>query len=186
MAESASKPKKPRRSGRSRAIEKVAESYFQAVADRDPDAMASHWHADGVDDLVPIGPLRGPGAVRSQFAELFAAVPDLEFTVTNMVVDSQGASAQWRMRGTFDGEAFQGIESTGRSLDLRGCDCLEVDEGGLITRNTAYYDGAAFARQVGMLPAQDSGADRALRAGFNTVTRLRSAVAQRSRGGTPT
>ena len=185
MADPATQPKKPRRSGRSRAIEKVAESYFAAVADRDPDAMASHWHADGVGDLVPLGPLRGPGGVRSFFAELFAAVPDLEFLVTKMVVDSQGATVQWRMRGTFDGGAFQGIEATGRTIDLRGCDCMEVDEAGLITANTAYYDGAAFARQVGMLPPQDSGADRAMRAGFNTVTRVRSALAQRKGGTTP-
>lgn len=184
MAESPSKPKKPRRSGRPRAIEKTAESYFQAAADRDADAMASHWHAQGVDDLVPVGPLRGPGAVRSFFSELFTAVPDLEFTVTQMVIDSQGATVQWRMRGTFEGGAFQGIEPTGRQIDLRGCDCLEVDKDGLITTNVAYYDGAAFARQVGMLPAQDSGADRAMRTGFNTVTRLRSAVAARNRGGT--
>lgn len=184
MAESSSTPKKPRRSGRPRAIEKIAESYFQAVADRDPDAMAAHWHAQGVGDLVPIGPLRGPGAVRSFFSELFTAVPNLEFTVTQMIVDSQGASVQWRMRGTFDGGAFQGIEPTGRQIDLRGCDCLEVDEDGLITTNVAYYDGATFARQVGMLPAQDGGADRAMRAGFNTVTRLRLALAQRNRGGT--
>ena len=53
----------------------MAESYFQAAADRDADAMASHWHAQGVEDLVPLGPLRGPGAVRSFFAELFAALP---------------------------------------------------------------------------------------------------------------
>lgn len=185
MAETATKPKKPRRSGRPRAIEKVAEAYFQAVADRDPDAMAALWHADGVDDLVPIGPVRGPGGVRSFFAELFAAVPDMEFTVDKMVVDSQGASVQWRMRGTFDGEAFQGIEPTGREIDLRGCDCLEVDGDGLITANVAYYDGAAFARQIGMLPPQDSGPDRVMRAGFNTVTRLRSAVAQRKGGSTP-
>ena len=185
MADSDRKPKKPRRSGRPRKIEKTAESYFDAVARRDPDAMASHWHAQGVDDMVPLAPLRGPGAVRSFFSELFTAVPDLEFTVTQMVVDSQGATVQWRMRGTFEGGAFQGIEPTGRTIDLRGCDCVEVDDDGLITSNVAYYDGAAFARQVGMLPAQDSGADRAMRSGFNTVTRMRSALAQRKGGTTP-
>ena len=185
MAEPATKPKKPRRSGRARAIEKVAQSYFEAVAGRDADAMASHWHADGVGDLVPLGPLRGPGGVRSFFAELFAALPDLEFVVTQMVVDPQGATVQWRMGGTFDGGAFQGLEPTGRRIDLRGCDCMEVDGDGLITSNVAYYDGAAFARQIGMLPSQDSGADRAMRAGFNTVTRVRSALAQRKGGTTP-
>jgi steroid delta-isomerase-like uncharacterized protein len=184
MAAASSKPNKPRRSGRPRAIEKVAESYFAAVAARDADAMAAHWHADGVDDLVPVGPLRGPGGVRSFFSELFTAVPDLEFVVTKTVVDPQGATVQWRMRGTFDGGAFQGLEPTGREIDLRGCDCMEVDDDGLITSNVAYYDGAAFARQIGMLPSQDGGADRAMRAGFNTVTRLRSALAQRNRGET--
>lgn len=169
-------------SGRAEAIEAVAGSYFEAVAACDPDAMASHWHDDGVDDLVPIGILRGPGAVRTFFSELFAAVPDLEFLVLKMAVDSQGAAVQWRMRGTFDGAAFQGVEPTGREIEIRGCDCLEVDEDGKLTRNTAYYDGAAFARQIGMLPAQDSGADRAMRAGFNAVTRLRSALAQRTQG----
>lgn len=183
MPEQGKPPSKPRRSGRAKAIEEVATSYFAAVAARDPDAMAAHWHPDGIGDLVPIGILRGPAAVRSFFCELFAAVPDAELVVLKMVVDSQGAAVQWRMRGTFTGASFQGLEPTGRTIELRGCDCLEVDEDGKLTRNTAYYDGADFARQVGMLPAQDSGADRAMRAGFNAVTRLRSAVAQRTQGG---
>jgi steroid delta-isomerase-like uncharacterized protein len=184
MAERAKSPSKPRRSGRAKANEQVAGSYFAAVAARDPDAMAAHWHPDGVDELVPVGILRGPGAVRSFFAELFAAIPDSEFVVVNTVADGGGATVQWRLTGTFSGEAFQGIEATGRAVVLRGCDCLEVDEDGKLTRNTAYYDGAAFARQIGMLPAQDSGADRAMRAGFNTVTRVRAALAKRTQGET--
>lgn len=177
------KPGKPRRSGRAKANEEVATSYFEAVAARDPRKMADHWHADGVDDLVPLFILRGPDAVRSFFAELFAALPDSEFQVIKMVADTQGAAVTWRLRGTFEGASFQGIEPTGRPVELRGCDVLEIDEGGKITQNTAYYDGAAFARQVGMLPAQDSGADRAMRAGFNAVTRVRQVMAQRTRGG---
>lgn len=44
--------------------------------------------------------------------------------------------------------------------------------GGLVQHSTIYYDGATFARQVGMLPAQGSAADRALIAVFNAKTRL--------------
>ncbi len=184
MAERANSPSKPRRSGRAKAIEQVVTSYFEAATARDPDAMAAHWHADGVGDLVPVGVLRGPGAVRSFFSELFAALPDSQFLVLDTVVDGGGATVQWRMTGTFTGGAFQGLEPTGRAVELRGCDCLEVDEDGKLTRNTAYYDGAAFARQVGMLPVQDGGVDRAMRAGFNAVTRLRAALAQRTQGDT--
>lgn len=174
------KPGKLRRSGRAKANAETAASYFDAVQARDSDAMARHWHADGIGDLVPIGILRGPGAIRSFFSELFTALPDAMFTVEKVVADTQGAVVQWRMTGTFRGGAFQGLEPTGRHLDLRGCDCLEVDDAGKITRNTAYYDGADFARGIGMLPAQDSTAERAMRAGFNALTRTRAALARRT------
>lgn len=186
MAATSAKPSPPRRSGRAKANEQAVTSYFAAVAARDADAMAEHWHPDGVDDLVPVGVMRGPAGVRAFFSELFRAVPDCAMVVEKMVVDSQGAAVQWRMRGTFDGAPFQGIDPTGRRLDLRGCDVVELDDDGKLTRNVAHYDGAAFARQVGMLPSEDSGADRAMRAGFNAVTRLRAAVDRRTQGGTTT
>jgi hypothetical protein len=47
---------------------------------------------------------------------------------------------------------------------------MEID-GGLIRRNTIYYDGATMARQVGLLPSKGSLADRALLAMFNLRTR---------------
>ena len=45
--------------------------------------------------------------------------------------------------------------------------------------NTGYFDGASFARQIGMLPPDGSGADRAMKSAFNAVTKLRRAVAER-------
>jgi len=39
--------------------------------------------------------------------------------------------------------------------------------------NTVYYDGADFARQIGMLPPRDSALDRGVLTLFNTGTRLR-------------
>jgi steroid delta-isomerase-like uncharacterized protein len=178
------KPSQPRRAGRAKAKEKVVRSYFDAIAARDVNTLASHWHPEGIADLVPIGILCGPSAVRSFFAELFVALPDSDFVVEKMVIDAEGAAVQWRLSGTFEGGPFQGIEPTGRRIELRGCDLIEVDDDGKLTRNSAYYDGAAFARQIGMLPAQDSGADRAIRASLNAVTRLRTVVAQRTQGGT--
>jgi hypothetical protein len=48
-----------------------------------------------------------------------------------------------------------------------------MDEHGLVAENTIYYDGAGFARQIGMLPARGSTSDRAMTIAFNTLTRLR-------------
>ncbi|MEX2196344.1 MAG: ester cyclase [Thermoleophilaceae bacterium] len=153
----------------------VARSYFESVSARDPEAMASHWSADGVDDLVPIGILRGPGEVRDFFRGLFAAIPDAEMTVDRISADERTAAVQWRLVGTFDGAPFQGIDPTGKRMELRGCDCLEV-EGGKVVRNTAYYDGMAFARAVGMMPPLDSPAERAMKTAFNGLTKLRGAL----------
>jgi hypothetical protein len=38
----------------------------------------------------------------------------------------------------------------------------------------------SFARQVGMMPPLDSGAERAVKGAFNAVTKLRKAVAERT------
>ena len=74
---------------------------------------------------------------------------------------------------------FQGIDPTGRRLEIRGLDLLEIEDGEIVS-NTAYYDGMAFARQVGMMPPQDSGAERAIKSTFNAVTRARRAIADRT------
>ena len=75
------------------------------------------------------------------------------------------------MRGTFNGAPFQGIRASGRRVEIQGVDVIEVRDG-LQFRNSIYYDGASFARQVGMLPPLGSRADRALLALFNARTRL--------------
>jgi|SRR5215210_9108851 len=169
--------KPPRR----KVVEQHARSYFDALARRDPGAMAEHWAEDGVEDLVPLRVLRGPAEVEAFFRGLIAAVPDGEVEVTRLVADESRAAVEWRLAGTFSGGPFEGVDPNGRHVLLRGLDLLEIEEG-KITANTAYFDGMAFTRQVGMLPPQDSGAEKAMKKAFNTATRVRRAVAERSGG----
>ena len=63
---------------------------------------------------------------------------------------------------------------------MRGVDYVELEDG-LIRRNTVYYDGASFARDIGMLPPQNSMAERGLYGAFNGLTQLRRAL-RRARG----
>jgi hypothetical protein len=88
------------------------------------------------------------------------------------------AVVQWRADGTFTGSPFLGIEATGRRIEIRGVDVMRFDADGKIDENTIYYDGAEFARQLGMLPPRDSAADRLTLSAFNAKTRL----ARRLRG----
>lgn len=171
----ASKPQRSRITKR-KALENHARSYFDAVARRDVEGMAEHWKEDGVVDLVPLGILRGRDEISAFFREMFAAFPDADTTVTRVAAGQSEVAVEWRMRAHFTGAPFQGVEPTGRPVELRGVDMIEIADGKNVT-NTAYYDGMAFARGAGLLPPQDSGAERAMKGAVNAATRLRRTVA---------
>jgi steroid delta-isomerase-like uncharacterized protein len=155
--------------------EDLARSYFAAVGARDATAQLAHWHPEGIVDLVPVGIRRGEGEIGAFFRELYGAIPDLETIVDGIVADERRAVVQWRMNGHFTGGSFQGLDATGGRISLRGVDVLEVEDGKIV-RNTAYYDGLEFARGAGMLPAQDSGAEKAMFTAFNGLTKARGAL----------
>ena len=170
---------KPRRISRRKRVEAHARSYFAALAARDVGAVGAHWREDGVAEIVPLGVFRGRAEIMDVFSATFAAAPDMQTTVTRLVAAEQSAAVEWRMEGIFDGDPFQGLDPTGRRLEIRGLDLLEIEEDEIVTA-TAYYDGMAFARQVGLMPPQDSGAERAVKGAFNVVTRARRAFADRT------
>jgi steroid delta-isomerase-like uncharacterized protein len=171
------KPQRKRITKR-KAVEQRVRSYFDAMDRRDAGAMAEHWREDGVEDMVPVGLLRGRDELRAAFASMFAAMPDARTTVTRLVAGEQTCAVEWRIEGTFDGEPYMGIEPTGSHVEIRGMDLLELEDGQIVSL-TAYFDGAGYARQIGMLPADGSGADRAMKTAFNAVTKLRRTVAER-------
>lgn len=177
MAEAQTKAR-TRKPTKAKQVEQTARSYFDAVGRRDLEAMAGFYDSEVVLDLVPVGVKRGPDEYRAFFEELFRAIPDLEFQVTRITANADVAAVEWRLSGTFSGASLQGIEATGRHVEVRGCDCLDIKDGKIL-KNTAYYDGMQLARGMGLLPAQDSGAERAMTQAFNAVTKLRRAVQER-------
>jgi steroid delta-isomerase-like uncharacterized protein len=159
-------------------VEKVARSFFDAVGARDVDAILEYWVDDGVEDVVPVGVFRGKKEIEGFVRSFLESSSDLELTVNRVVTDDSRAVVEWRFRGTFDGQPFQGFEPNGKAIDMRGTDILEIEDDKL-TRLTAYYDTTTFARQVGMMPPQDSGAERAMKNAFNAVTKVRKAIDER-------
>jgi steroid delta-isomerase-like uncharacterized protein len=150
----------------------IALAAIEAVHDRDLDGIVAPAHPeDYADDFVAIGEFRGKDTVRAFFRELFDAMPDFELTVERVVADEETVAVKWHARATFTGGPFQGIRATGKTVELRGLDFFEIEDG-LIRRNTVFYDGASFARQIGMLPRQGSWPDRAALRVFNLKTWL--------------
>jgi steroid delta-isomerase-like uncharacterized protein len=163
----------------SRGAEETARAAFDAFMAHDVEAVLSNWHPEGIQDWIALGIFRGHDEMRELFTGLFAAVPDLQMTVEAVTADERRCVIQWRSSGTHTGSTFLGIDATDRRIELRGVDVMEVEDG-LVVRNTVYYDGAAFARGLGMLPPQDSGAEKLMIGTFNGVTRLRRAIADRT------
>lgn len=149
---------------------------FHRIFDlRDFTTASEFWSEDTVNHFLATGEtVRGTTALIQWFSALFAAVPDFTLTVDNTIDDGLGQIvAQWRGNGTFTGTAFQGITPTGRGVQIRGCDVIRLAPDGQVITNTIYYDGAEFARQIGMLPPAGSRADRLLTRAFNATTALR-------------
>lgn len=150
----------------------IALASVEGAIARDPDRIVAHAHPDDyLEDFVAIGEFRGRAAVRGFFAEMFAAFPDFEFAVERVVADEGAVAVKWHAEGTFSGGRFQGITPTGARVRIRGCDFFEIDDG-QIRRNTIFYDGASFARQIGMLPPKDSLTDKAILRLFNAKVHL--------------
>lgn len=167
--------------GTAAGTEAVVRSYFEAVAARDVDAMVACWRPGGLDRLHGQADLVAPDGVRAWFEELFEAVPDAAMEVIETTTEDDRCTVRWHLTGTFAGPgAWQGIAPTGGRLDLEGCDVLQVADG-LVIANEAYVDGMTIARQLGVLPPRDSGAER----GLTAITNLRTRLARRFAAGDP-
>jgi steroid delta-isomerase-like uncharacterized protein len=150
----------------------VARGYFEAVASRDVEAMASFWEPGASDVIHGVADMRVPDDLRAWFGDLFRAFPDFRFEVLDLIASGEKAAVHWRATGRFDGSGrFEGLIPNGASVDVQGCDVLTVRDG-RIQRNDAYMNGAEMARQLGVLPPTGSGAERAMTAGLNLKTRL--------------
>jgi steroid delta-isomerase-like uncharacterized protein len=160
-------------------VNEVVASYFEALNRRDAAAAGEYLDPDVVEEITGVGVLRGREEVRRFFDGLFKAAPDMEVLVDRTVSEGDTDVVQWRMNGTFTGgPLFNGVQATGGRLQLRGCDVIDVRDGKIV-RNTAFQDGIELARALGMMPPQDSPAEKAMIAAFNGATKLRIAVRAR-------
>ena len=157
----------------------IGRAYFEAVADRDVDAMVALWEPGGIDELHGLASLRAPDQIREWFGDVFAAVPDCRFEVLDLLAGGDKVAVRWQMTGSFVGDArFEGLIATGAGIEITGCDVLTVRDG-KIQHNDAYMNGAQMARQVGALPPQGSLPERAMTAALNLRTRAARRLGRR-------
>ncbi len=160
--------------------EELARAYFERVTARDPDGMMEFWVPGKGADIHGIAKLVAPDNYRAWFANFFAAVPDLEFQVDEVIAEGPRAAVRWRASGTFTGSArLEGFEANGAKIEMVGCDVLTFDEDGKLIDNQAYTNGMELARQIGAMPPAGSGAEKAMAGAFNLKTKVANATEAR-------
>ncbi len=155
-----------------RKAESIARRYFAAIDARDLEQAVSLWAQDGRENVRGQVDTRAPEGVREFIGALIDAIPDLSMQIVSTTTEADRCGVQWRLTGTFAGPgSFAGVAPTGNPIELEGFDLITVRDG-LIESNDAFSDSMTFARQIGMLPPQGSGAEQRMTGAFNAKTRL--------------
>lgn len=127
-----------------RTAREVVEGFFDAFNQHDVDTLAALYTEDAVNHQMPTAPLRGRGAIRKNFEEAFAAIPDMGCRVSNIISDGEWSAAEWEGWGT-----HRPPGAAPRPYRMNGCGFFRI-QGGLIVQQRGYWDSATMARQAGI------------------------------------
>ena len=108
-------------------------------------------------------PAEGRDAVRRYLEDVWRAFPDLTIATPDPAfvdVDRQRAALPWRIAGTMLGRAEpSGFAPTGARVEVQGVDLYEF-RGSMLARIRTHYDLMDWGRQLGLVPAHGSRAER--------------------------
>ena len=148
---------------------------FEALNRQDLEALKRFWTEDTL-ERFPDRTCHGRDEIADYFADAFKAVPDFHMEVESIVEQGDDVFVHWHLTGTHDGP-LMGIEPTGKPIAIDGIDHFVVREGRVIS-NFVVFDQMQYGRQLGMMPADGSAGDRAMKAAFNARTKLAKRLAR--------
>lgn len=115
-------------------------------------------------DMASGQTFHGPAGCRQWLSTFRTALPDARTELVNVLADGTRIATEHVGRGTHTGPFTTPagtIPATGRQIELRFAELYEVRDG-KITYLRAYYDSATLMRQLGLLPAPGSAAERGM------------------------
>jgi steroid delta-isomerase-like uncharacterized protein len=138
-------------------LPQIVSTYIDTFNRQDLDAWLATFAPDGTyNDPATAQPLSGQ-ALKDHIGGAFAAFPDVTFeTVALHAITQDLAVWRWVMRGTNTG-SYRGLPPTGRSLNLPGCEFIEV-RAARVQRVEGYFDRLSMLEQLGLVPRPPAGA----------------------------
>lgn len=113
---------------------------------RDLDSVDDFFAPEFVSHSIPPGLPPGVEGVKAFFAMLRDALPDVEVTIDELVVEDDRVAVATTIAGTHRGELL-GIAPTGRRVEVAGIDMLRV-AGGRIVEHRGLTDTVGLIRQL--------------------------------------
>jgi predicted ester cyclase len=143
---------------------------FEMLNRHDVSPLKEHlWTAETV-GRFPDRTVRGPDEMGTYLEGQFAALTGWHMDVVAVAGEGDDVFVRWHLTGTHTGPMF-GVAPTGKPIAVDGVDYFVLRDSKVASVFVA-TDGMEIARQFGLLPKDGSAADKALKAAFNTKTRL--------------
>lgn len=124
-------------------LREFAEAYTAAWCSMDPDRIAAHYAADGSLAINGGTPAVGRDAIAATARGFYAALPDMQVYLDDLVIDGSRVEYHWTFTGTNTGPG-----GTGNAVRVMGHEAWTIDDNGLIAASSGQYDAAEYARQL--------------------------------------
>ena len=95
-------------------------------------------------------PIENPDAYVKFITIFRTAVPDLTFTLQDMVADGNTVVLRWTVKGTHNGPLY-GVQGTGKTVNCRGTDWLKFKDGKIV-ESWGFFDALGLMQQIGAIP----------------------------------
>jgi steroid delta-isomerase-like uncharacterized protein len=136
------------------AYRELLERYVELYNAGDLDACMELYAEDAM-QWMHDGLFAGVDAIRERLARDLAAFPDAKYVVESFVEDSDKFADEWTFTGTNTGPFRlpdgSEVPATGRPVEIKGMELVEVRDGRIVVDNL-YYDFMAAVAQLGLVP----------------------------------
>jgi steroid delta-isomerase-like uncharacterized protein len=132
----------------------LLERYVELYNAGDLDACMKLYAEDAVQRMHD-GIFEGLDAIRDRLARDLDAFPDAKYVVESFVEDGDTFADEWTFTGTNTGPFRlpdgSEVPATGKPVEIKGMELVEVRDGEIVVDNL-YYDFMAAVFQLGLIP----------------------------------
>ena len=96
--------------------------------------------------------IQGPEGVKAFIRSTQAGLPDIQFTVEDLIAEGAGVAVRWRIHATHEGE-FMGIPRTGKPVTVTGMSFYQLANGKIV-ESWSNWDELGLFQQLGITPEE--------------------------------